>query len=76
MLDWESESVDCMEVSLVTVTKNSNEILKHDDLLQTSSFMTAVDTAVNPNNVDFSEYSEDLYLSSLCTISSLGAGLF
>ena len=61
-----------MKVALATVKQICNEILNHDDRLQTSSFMTAVDTALNPNEIDFSEcsYSEDLYVSSLCTICS------
>ena len=64
--------VDCMKVALASVKQICNEILNHDDRLQTSSFMTAVDTALNPNEIDFSEcsYSEDLYVSSLCTICS------
>ena len=64
------DSVDCMEVALVTVKKLCNEILNHDDRLHTSSFMTAVDTALNPNKFDLSGYSKDLYMSSLCTVSS------
>ena len=64
------DSVDCMEVALVTVKKLCNEILNHDDRLHTSSFMTAVDTALNPNKFDLSGYSKDLYMSSLYTVSS------
>jgi len=62
--------LDIMEVGLKTVKKICKEILKCDSRLETTTFFSSVDAALNPNKFDFSTYSADDFLDHLLTISS------